>query len=182
MIKFKILKSDESCNSNPKSEILNWTAKGTSDLKFRISDLNCRTRPISKFLPVLLLGVALFTYAQDATRTVWDGVYNEEQAQRGRAVFLDQCSNCHGRDLEGADMTPPLTGGGFMANWDGLTLGDLADRIRVSMPLNSPGTLSRQQTVDVIAYILRFDQFPAGKEELPRETPALKQILFKARP
>jgi quinoprotein glucose dehydrogenase len=79
-------------------------------------------------------------------------------------------------------MTPPLTGGGFMANWDGLTLGDLADRIRVSMPLNSPGSLSRQQTVDVIAYILRFDQFPAGKEELPRETPALKQILFKARP
>jgi S-disulfanyl-L-cysteine oxidoreductase SoxD len=182
MIKFKILKLDESCNSNPKSEILNWTAKVTSDLKFRISDLNCRTRPISKFLPLLLLGVALFTYAQDATRTVWDGVYNEEQAQRGRAVFLDQCSNCHGRDLEGADMTPPLTGGGFMANWDGLTLGDLADRIRVSMPLNSPGTLSRQQTVDVIAYILRFDQFPAGKEELPRETPALKQILFKARP
>jgi S-disulfanyl-L-cysteine oxidoreductase SoxD len=182
MIKFKILKLDESCILNPKSEILNWTAKVTSDLKFRISDLNCRTRPISKFLPVLLLGVALFTYAQDATRTVWDGVYNEEQAQRGRAVFLDQCSNCHGRDLEGADMTPPLTGGGFMANWDGLTLGDLADRIRVSMPLNSPGTLSRQQTVDVIAYILRFDQFPAGKEELPRETPALKQILFKARP
>jgi S-disulfanyl-L-cysteine oxidoreductase SoxD len=182
MIKFKILQLDESCNSNPKSEILNWTAKVTSDLKFRISDLNCRTRPISKFLPLLLLGVALFTYAQDATRTVWDGVYNEEQAQRGRAVFLDQCSNCHGRDLEGADMTPPLTGGGFMANWDGLTLGDLADRIRVSMPLNSPGTLSRQQTVDVIAYILRFDQFPAGKEELPRETPALKQILFKARP
>jgi mono/diheme cytochrome c family protein len=182
MIEFKISKMDESCISNPKSEILNWTAKVTSNLNFRISDLNCRTRPISKFLPVLLLGVALFTYAQDATRTVWDGVYNEEQAQRGRAVFLDQCSNCHGRDLEGADMTPPLTGGGFMANWDGLTLGDLADRIRVSMPLNSPGTLSRQQTVDVIAYILRFDQFPAGKEELPRETPALKQILFKARP
>jgi hypothetical protein len=79
-------------------------------------------------------------------------------------------------------MTPPLTGGAFMANWDGLTLGDLADRIRVSMPLNSPGTLSRQQTVDVIGFILRFDQFPAGKEELPREAPALKQILFKARP
>jgi len=130
----------------------------------------------------ILFFLCLVAYAQDATRTVWDGVYNEEQAQRGRAVFLDQCSNCHGRDLEGADMTPPLTGGVFMSNWDGLTLGDLADRIRVSMPLNSPGTLSRQQTVDVVAYILRFDQFPAGKEELPRESPALKQILFKARP
>jgi len=174
------LKLDESCIANPKSEVLNWTA----DPSRATSDLRCRIRPISKFLlfVIFLLGLALFTHAQDATRTVWDGVYNEEQAQRGRAVFLDQCSNCHGRDLEGADMTPPLTGGAFMSNWDGLTLGDLADRIRVSMPLNSPGTLSRQQTVDVVAYILRFDQFPAGKEELPREVPALKQILFKARP
>ena len=188
MIKFKILKLDESCILNPKSEFLGWTtnqSRATSNLKFRISGLRCRTRPISKFLLfgiLFLLGLAIFAYAQDANRTVWDGVYNEEQAQRGRAIFLDQCSNCHGRDLEGADMTPPLTGGVFMSNWDGLTLSDLVDRIRVSMPLNSPGTLSRQQTVDVVAYILRFDQFPAGKEELPRESPALKQILFKARP
>src|SRR5262245_27945326 len=121
-------------------------------------------------------------YAQDAPRTVWDGVYNEEQAKRGNAVFLEQCSNCHGRDLEGADMTPPLTGGAFTANWDGLTIGDLSDRIRISMPLNSPGSLSRQQITDVVAYILRFNQFPAGKEELSREIPAQKQILFKARP
>src|SRR5262249_37426885 len=183
MIKFKILKLDESCISNPKSEISSWSAdpRTTSNLKSRISDLQCRIRPISKFLLVVPLGAALYTYAQDAQRTVWDGVYNEEQAQRGRAVFLDQCSNCHGRDLEGADMTPPLTGGAFMANWDGLKLGDLADRIRVSMPMNSPGTLSRQQSSDVVAYILRFNQFPAGKEELPRDVPALKQILFKAR-
>jgi mono/diheme cytochrome c family protein len=120
------------------------------------------------------------SYAQESSRTVWDGVYNEQQSQRGRAVFLEQCSNCHGRNLEGADMTPALTGGGFTANWDGLTLGDLADRIRVSMPLNAPGALSRQETADVVAYILRFNQFPTGKEELPREVQSMKQILFKA--
>src|SRR5262249_62212854 len=107
-----------------------------------------------------LVTILLFAFVQDAHRTVWDGVYNEEQSQRGRAVFLDQCSNCHGRNLEGADMTPALTGGAFMANWDGLTLGDLADRIRVSMPLNAPGALSRQETAGVVAYILRFNQFP----------------------
>ena len=67
-----------------------------------------------------------------------------------------------------------------MSNWDGLTVGDLVERIRISMPLNSPGSLSRQQNTDVVAYILRFNQFPAGKSELPRETQALKQILFKA--
>jgi len=136
---------------------------------------------LSSFRPFGVICLLLcLAYAQDATRTVWDGVYNEEQAKRGNAVFLEQCSNCHGRDLEGADMTPPLTGGAFTANWDGLTIGDLADRIRISMPLNSPGTLSRQQIADVVAYILRFNQFPAGKDELPREQPAQKQILFKA--
>jgi quinoprotein glucose dehydrogenase len=113
-------------------------------------------------------------------RSTWDGIFNEEQAKRGQGVFLEECSNCHGRDLEGADMTPPLTGGGFTSNWDGLTLGDLSDRIRISMPLNSPGKLSRQQNTDVIAYILRFNQFPIGTEELPRDAQALKQILFKA--
>src|SRR5581483_6623527 len=78
------------------------------------------------------------------SRTTWDGVYTETQAKRGEAVFIDFCSNCHGRNLEGADMTPPLTGGVFTANWDGLTVGDLADRIRVSMPFDRPGTLGRQ--------------------------------------
>jgi mono/diheme cytochrome c family protein len=169
---------DDSCISNPKSEILNWTLK--SNLKFRISDLKCRIRPILNFSIPLFFLILLPAFAQDASRTVWDGVYNETQAQRGRAVFLDQCANCHGRNLEGADMTPPLTGAAFMSNWDTLTVGDLADRIRVSMPLNSPGALSRQETADVIAYVLQFNQFPTGKDELPREVLAMKQILFKA--
>ena len=119
-------------------------------------------------------------YAQDTQRTVWDGVYNDAQARRGEAVFLEACSNCHGRSLEVADMTPALTGDTFMANWDGLTVGDLFDRIRISMPADRPGSLSRQEDADVVAYILRFNEFPSGKEELPREVQILKQILFKA--
>jgi mono/diheme cytochrome c family protein len=136
------------------------------------------------FVFYIVLLVFLFpapASTQDSQRTIWDGVYTEAQAERGHAMFLDACSNCHGRNLEGADMTPPLTGGAFTSNWDGLTVGDLADRIRISMPLNTPGTLTRQDTADVVAYILRFNQFPAGKEELPRDVPVLKQILFKAR-
>ena len=136
-----------------------------------------RTRWI---LALGLLSLIPSLNAQEGPRTVWDAVYNETQAKRGEAIFVDACSNCHGRTLEGADMTPPLTGGAFMANWDGLSVGDLADRIRSSMPLDRPGSLSRQDNVDVVAYILRFNQFPAGKDELPREIQMLKQIVFKA--
>jgi quinoprotein glucose dehydrogenase len=137
-------------------------------------------KTLSLAAPIPLLCMALLAYPQQSTRSVWDGVFTEEQAQRGRVIFLNECANCHGRDLEGADMTPALTGGAFLANWDSLTVGDLADRIRISMPLDSPGKLSRQQNADTVAYILGFNAFPAGKEELPREAPAMKQILIRA--
>jgi mono/diheme cytochrome c family protein len=134
-----------------------------------------------KMRPLFVLFVPLVaTLFAQTSRTVWDGVYNDAQARRGEVAFVQTCSNCHGRNLEGADMTPPLTGGAFTSNWDGLSIGDLADRIRVSMPLDRPGSLSRQDNVDVLAYILKFNQFPAGSEELPKDTPSLKQIVFKA--
>ena len=77
-------------------------------------------------------------------------------------------------------MAPPLTGGPFNANWNGLTLGDLFERLRISMPQNSPGSLSRQAYVDILAFMLRSGNFPEGKGELPRETELLKQITFEA--
>ena len=114
------------------------------------------------------------------SRSVWDRVYTNEQAKRGEALYLQECSNCHGQGLEGADMTPALTGLAFTANWDGLTLGDLFERIRITMPADRPGSLARQQIADTLTYLLRFNKFPAGETELPREVQALKQILILA--
>jgi hypothetical protein len=82
--------------------------------------------------------------------------------------------------MSGGEEAPPLTGSAFMANWSGLTVGDLFERIRVSMPEGRPGTLSRQQNADVLAYLLSVNQFPAGKTELQRDTDRLKQIRFLA--
>jgi S-disulfanyl-L-cysteine oxidoreductase SoxD len=111
---------------------------------------------------------------------VWDGVYTEEQATRGEAVYLQACANCHGAALEGLDMSPALTGAAFSSNWNDLTVGDLFERIRISMPMDRPGTLSRQENADVIAYILRANKWPAGRTELGRELTILKQIKIEA--
>ena len=86
--------------------------------------------------------------AQSAGISVWDGVFTDEQANRGEAAYRQECASCHGAELEGGDMTPPLVGGGFTSNWNDLTLGDLFERIRLTMPLDSPGKLARQQNVD----------------------------------
>jgi len=66
------------------------------------------------------------------------------------------------------------------ANWSGLSVGELFERIRLSMPEGRPGTLSRQQNADILAYLLSVNQFPAGKSELQKDTDRLKQIRFLA--
>ena len=98
-------------------------------------------------LIVALLGLG--AAAPQESASVWDGVFTDEQAKRGEVAYRQECSNCHGPELEGADMTPPLIGGGFTANWNDLSVGDLYERIRTTMPLDKPGTLSRQQNADV---------------------------------
>ena len=109
-------------------------------------------------------------------QTVWDGVYTEAQATRGEATYNERCSACHGTELEGGDMTPGLTTGMFTSNWNELTVGDLFERIRITMPLDNPSSLSRQQVADVVSFLLKANKWPAGESELPRETFALKEI------
>ena len=114
------------------------------------------------------------------SRSVWDGVYTEDQARRGEPVYVKECAACHGALLTGGESAPPLTGGAFLANWNGLTLGDLFDRIRKTMPQSNPGHLTRQQDADILAFMLSVNKFPAGKTELYRQSEMLKEIRFES--
>ena len=117
--------------------------------------------------------------AQDA-KSQWDGVYTAEQAKRGETLYAEKCASCHGPDLNGGEMAPGLIGGEFMANWNDLSLGDLFERMRISMPQNDPGSLSRQQNADVLAYMLQRGRFPEGKAELASQAEVLNQYKFLA--
>lgn len=118
--------------------------------------------------------------AQAPSRSTWDGIYSGEQAARGAELYMGACAQCHGPQMGGIDAAPALTGGAFASNWNGVLLSDMVERIRVSMPQNSPGTLSRQQVADVLSYILRANGFPPGEKALPRQTAFLKQIAYEA--
>ncbi len=120
-------------------------------------------------------------HAQPPTKSIWDGVYSEAQATRGKALYSQECASCHGGELTGGEMAPPLAGGEFMAGWDGLTIGDLFERVRISMPQNSPGSLSWQQNADILAFMFNANKFPAGTSELPKEAGILKQIKFEVK-
>lgn len=128
---------------------------------------------------VVILAATVVALAAQTTRSVWDGVYTPEQVDRGKALYARECAACHGAELSGGEEAPPLTGAAFLADWNGLTVGDLFERIRVSMPEGKPGSLNRQTNADILAYILGANQFPAGKTELPTGTEFLKQIRFE---
>jgi quinoprotein glucose dehydrogenase len=119
--------------------------------------------------------------AQTPTRSVKDGVYSAAQAARGKAIYAARCSACHGAGLEGADVAPTLAGPRFLDNWQGQSVGDLAGRIRTTMPLDDPGSLGPAQSVDVIAYLLEANRFPAGAAELPGASQDLGQIRMETK-
>jgi mono/diheme cytochrome c family protein len=117
--------------------------------------------------------------AQD--RTIWDGVYTDAQAKRGEAIYFERCVRCHGPTLSGGtDGAGPLTGPTFKSNWNGVPLGMMLDRVRMTMPQDKPATLSRQQTADVLTFILRANKAPAGATELSRQAEILNSITFTA--
>ena len=93
------------------------------------------------------------------------GVYSAQQAERARPLYQAQCASCHGDKLQGGIGTP-LTGPDFLADWSGRSLSDLVEKIQQTMPFNVPGSLSREQTIDLTAYILQVGQFPAAQADL----------------
>jgi S-disulfanyl-L-cysteine oxidoreductase SoxD len=132
-------------------------------------------------IPFAALLALQSTVRAQPTKSVWDGVYTEEQANRGKQGYSEQCASCHGPELTGGEMAPALAGGEFMAGWDGLTVGDLFERIRISMPQNSPGSLSGAQNADILAFVLASNKFPAGQAELGKDAMVLKAIKFEAK-
>ena len=113
-------------------------------------------------------------------QSVWDGVYTVEQAQRGAPLYQQSCAECHGPDLAGGEMSPGLVGGEFVWNWNGLSVGDLFERLRVSMPQGMPNSVSRQEKADILAFLFEANDFPAGDTELASRTGMLAGINFLA--
>jgi S-disulfanyl-L-cysteine oxidoreductase SoxD len=114
-------------------------------------------------------------------KTQWDGIYTEEQAARGELIYTKSCASCHGAELGGTEKGLPLAGGSFDANWNGVKLGELSERMRTTMPVDSPGSLTRRQNADVLAYMLHKAKTPAGQTDVPTNVDQLNLIRYVAR-
>ena len=116
----------------------------------------------------------------DGQRTVWDGVYTEEQAERGRVQYTESCAGCHAPDLRGSTTSPSLVGMSFTFLWGERTLGELFGKIQQLMPTDRPNSLPAQTYRNILAFILRANSYPPGDQVL--EADGLDQIIISAKP
>lgn len=109
--------------------------------------------------------------AAAAPPSLVSGAYTEDQAARGAEVFGSLCGECHDTiEFRGAD---------FFFNWEGSTVGRFVQVVSETMPEDDPGGLSREQYLDVAAYVLRLNDYPAGATPLPDEPEALAALVFE---
>jgi quinoprotein glucose dehydrogenase len=116
--------------------------------------------------------------AQD-TQTTLDGVFTAEQAQRGSESYQRECAQCHLEDLLGDGIAPSLVGAPFHFRWSELSVGDMLVAIRTTMPQGAPASLSPRAYVDIVAYLLEANDFPAGDMELPTDQDVLESIIIQ---
>jgi quinoprotein glucose dehydrogenase len=128
-----------------------------------------------------VLAVCAIQGLRGAERTVWDGVYSDEQAQRGRNAYIAECASCHAEDLRGSSTAPSLVDESFAFQWDNAAVGELFVRIRTLMPSDRPNSLTPQRYRDIVAYILQANKYPAGEKELDADLDVLNQVLITAK-
>jgi mono/diheme cytochrome c family protein len=139
------------------------------------------TPPAFAALWACALGLAVLSpravEAQGEAWPIWSGVFSSEQAVRGKSSYDLFCASCHGQDLAGQN-GPALKGARFLSIWDAATLREFFRKVSTTMP-RAQARLDDAVYVDVIAYVLQQNGFPAGPRELTAgpETLARYQIV-----
>jgi mono/diheme cytochrome c family protein len=127
---------------------------------------------------LLLLSGTSLLLAQE-TKSTSTGVFTEEQAKKGEAAYQRVGASCHGADLHSTEPeAPDLTEGAFKFGWQGRTIAERFETIRNTMPPGRKASLDDQTYLDVVTYILRFNNIPAGNQTLQPDINMLKQIVI----
>ena len=88
--------------------------------------------------------------------------YSAAQAATGKTIYERQCVACHGEGLDDGEFGPMLRGDEFLLRWAGKSVEDLFHYVQDTMPTAQPGSLSEEEYLNVIAYLLSKNTIPAG--------------------
>ena len=104
------------------------------------------------------------------TAAAGEATFSEEQADRGRDIFRAACTECH--------YSSEFSDSQFKFKWSRRSAGNLYQLIQTSMPETAPGSLSPEETVDIVSYILRMNGFEPGAGELAADRAVLDAIAL----
>jgi mono/diheme cytochrome c family protein len=117
--------------------------------------------------------------AAAAITSTMDGVYTAEQSSRGEAAYRRACQSCHTPTLRGGVVIPALMGEDFMSKWSRMSVGDLFEKTRTTMPPSASRRLTHEEYADIVAFIFSKNDLPAGEQELSTEFADLKNIQIQ---
>jgi mono/diheme cytochrome c family protein len=141
---------------------------------------------VSIFFAVAIVVLAMTTVVESAiaaqAKTVWDGVYTDEQAARGATSFTANCSRCHGGTMGDGEGGRSLAGERFWKSFRESTVDHLLDYVSKNMPNGAGGSLSASVYADLVAFILSRNDLPPGKSELTKDSAVGVQIIAKNGP
>jgi mono/diheme cytochrome c family protein len=129
-------------------------------------------------MAVIATATAAGTPAGGPLRSTADGVFSPEQVARGKLAYLANCSSCHLAALTGAERAPSLAGDAFLQRWHGLTVEELFQRIKLTMPQTKPQTLTDDTYIDIVVYLLDVNGLPSGSTDLAANPVILKAITI----
>lgn len=117
--------------------------------------------------------------ASASQKTTRDKVYSKEQATRGAEIYGTYCDKCHdpAKLPEGKKPPPPIVGAKFKEAWQDKTLGELYTTILTTMPSDGSTVLTADQTLDVLAHLLKLNEYPDGTTALKNDE-AMKAIVI----
>ena len=81
--------------------------------------------------------------------------FSADQAERGAALYREQCAECHGPDLQGGAQGAALAGRGFANYWTNRAASGLYRTIHETMPQGREGTIGTEASADLVAFLLR---------------------------
>ena len=137
------------------------------------SPMTVRLLLIACAVPALFAAATAGQTPSGTETTVRDGVYSAEQAKRGRAAYDAKCASCH----DGGTMGPELWGDPFLTQWENKSVREFFNRIQTTMPEDAPGSLGENDVLDIIAYVIQTNGFPAGDKAI-EDKGALANMKF----
>jgi mono/diheme cytochrome c family protein len=113
--------------------------------------------------------------ANPPMRSAMTGVYAAAQADAGQEIFAATCiGGCHNiADHKGV---------AFRQRWEGHPVWELFDTIHTKMPKDDAGSLTEEDAAGLVAYLLKLNGLPAGKDPLPTTEAALRKIKIDLPP